>query len=73
MTAPHNNGRRSIEQPYGRSVTATDRTRGCTVSIWLTPDEYRQLDAIAKGRNLSKAAVVRRLIHKLFAAQGRQE
>ena len=56
-------------QRYGNGAAVTDRGINRNVTIWLTPDEYRALDAIAKARDLSKTAVVRRLIHELFAAQ----
>lgn len=56
-------------QHYGNASIATDRTRGCNVTIWLKPDEYRKLDDYARAVNLSRTAVVRQLIQDYLNVQ----
>lgn len=56
-------------QHYGRGKTVVDRQLGTNVTVWLTPDECRMLDAIARKRDLSRTAVVRELIHAMLETQ----
>lgn len=72
MTVPATHATRGRAQRYDNGNVVTERRNGSSVTAWLTADEFRQLDAIAKARDLSKTAVVRRLILEHLAAQGRQ-
>lgn len=59
-------------QRYARTHAVTDRSHSSNVTVWLKPDEFQALDAIARGRDMSRTAVVRELVLCCIAAQHRE-
>ena len=65
--------RHPTEHHYSNSNAVTHRAHGTNVSVWLLPAEFEALEALARKQNLSKAAILRKLISAYIGWSRREQ